>query len=203
MALAKLARSLQLCALAGVEEVRLVDGHFVVGRWKNTLARVYGDKAHRLVPNFLNWPNDPKSILTFTNRYGPLDGRPKPLRGFRFSLEHWIARQRDFRQFWNVVSHLGTGEKWATDQDAVALEWENGQLTYIAASLRSFLELELITCSPDRLRTCANPECPSPLFVASHLKQRYCSEKCSGWGQRQAKKQWWAEHGTRWRKSRR
>jgi hypothetical protein len=56
--------------------------------------------------------------------------------------------------------------------------------------------------SANRALVCENPECPAPLFFRSHTKkrQRYCSPKCSGFGQREAKRRWWAAKGEDWRK---
>jgi len=57
--------------------------------------------------------------------------------------------------------------------------------------------------SADRALVCGNPECPAPLFFRSRTKrrQRYCSPKCSGFGQREAKRKWWADHGQQWREN--
>jgi hypothetical protein len=55
--------------------------------------------------------------------------------------------------------------------------------------------------SADRALVCGNPDCPAPLFFRSRTnrRQRYCSPKCSGFGQREAKRKWWADHGHEWR----
>lgn len=55
--------------------------------------------------------------------------------------------------------------------------------------------------SADRALICGNPECPAPLFFRSRTKrrQRYCSPECSEFGQRFAKRKWWAGHGQQWR----
>jgi hypothetical protein len=51
---------------------------------------------------------------------------------------------------------------------------------------------------------CGNPECPAPLFFRNRTKRRqeYCSPECSGFGQRVAKRKWWAAKGERWRNQR-
>jgi hypothetical protein len=58
--------------------------------------------------------------------------------------------------------------------------------------------------SEDRALVCGNPECPAPLFFRSRTKRRqeYCSPKCSGFGQRVAKRKWWATKGESWRNQR-
>jgi hypothetical protein len=56
--------------------------------------------------------------------------------------------------------------------------------------------------SADRALVCRNPECPAPLFFRNRRKRRqtYCSPKCSGFGQRQAKLKWWNEKGDKLRR---
>ena len=53
-----------------------------------------------------------------------------------------------------------------------------------------------------RTHQCQNPECPAPYFFAKRKTQTYCSEDCAEYGQRQAKKRWWAAHGEAWRLTR-
>ena len=61
--------------------------------------------------------------------------------------------------------------------------------------------LYLLT-NADRALVCKNPECPAALFFRSRSKRRqaYCSPKCSGYGQKKAKLDWWREHGEARRK---
>jgi hypothetical protein len=46
----------------------------------------------------------------------------------------------------------------------------------------------------DLARHCPNPECPAPYFFATKRSQKYCSTSCSGWAQREQKRNWWSEH---------
>ena len=46
----------------------------------------------------------------------------------------------------------------------------------------------------DRARHCPNPECPAPYFITTKNRQRYCSEKCAGVGERESKRKWWHEN---------
>ncbi len=50
---------------------------------------------------------------------------------------------------------------------------------------------------------CGNPDCAAPYFFAKRKRQKYCSDSCAAYGQRQAKSRWWAEHGEEWREKRR
>ena len=56
--------------------------------------------------------------------------------------------------------------------------------------------------SAHRALVCPNPECPTPYFLRKKRRQRYCSESCSGVGQREAKRKWWTAKGEDWRKKR-
>lgn len=48
--------------------------------------------------------------------------------------------------------------------------------------------------SADLMRVCMNPECPARYFIAYRRTQKFCSEKCAGPGQREAKRRWWNEN---------
>src|SRR5215472_9472728 len=52
------------------------------------------------------------------------------------------------------------------------------------------------------LRTCANPTCQTPLFIAGKAGQVYCSDLCAAHAQREYKARWWREKGPEWRKAR-
>ena len=60
-----------------------------------------------------------------------------------------------------------------------------------------------LTREADRVRVCQNPECAVERhFFAKRRSQRYCSETCARPAQREAKRRWWADHGTTWREER-
>lgn len=60
-----------------------------------------------------------------------------------------------------------------------------------------------LTVLAGRTKICANPECPERFYIAQRKSQRYCGEKCAGHFQREAKLNWWREHGNEWRENRR
>jgi hypothetical protein len=62
---------------------------------------------------------------------------------------------------------------------------------------------EIAECEARRFRKCKRGDCPHPYFIAGHLKQKFCCEKCAEWGQRQWKTAWWREHGESWRREKR
>jgi hypothetical protein len=54
----------------------------------------------------------------------------------------------------------------------------------------------------DRMRRCANFECPAPYFIARRLTQKYCADACAQPAQKESKRRWWREHGSDWRSRR-
>ena len=56
----------------------------------------------------------------------------------------------------------------------------------------------------ERARTlvCQNPDCQAKYFFGTRRTQKYCSRACAEYGQRAAKRRWWAKDGTDWRKAR-
>ena len=42
----------------------------------------------------------------------------------------------------------------------------------------------------DRARRCENPQCRRPYHFTEHRNSRYCSEKCSDWAKREARRRW-------------
>jgi hypothetical protein len=195
---AKSLRSFRFCTLAGVTDVRLV-GEEIHGRWLETLHEYYGPHSRRLIEDFLNWPDDPEGILRFIRKYGPVDQTPPaPGEEFLSNLAVWRAAQEHLRELWQ---HLSKFPDW--EPEGGSLAFRKGFLTYTAASLYMFLYMDTVTCSAKHVRRCKREDCPHPYFIAKHLKERFCSDVCAAWGQREWKKQWWKEHGQAWRAARR
>lgn len=53
-----------------------------------------------------------------------------------------------------------------------------------------------------KVRCCANPECPARYFLTTKKGQRYCSSLCSAPAQKEAKRRWWNERGSKQRSER-
>jgi hypothetical protein len=193
---AKSLHDFRFCTLGGVEDVRL-EGPEVIGRFKDELVEFKGLPKRRLIEDFLNWPSDSESILRFTRRYGPLQQEPVRGAAFRFPPISWEVDQRFFRKHWRSAAKY---PDWQPDGGTLA--FRNGRLTYTAKNLYMYLYMDLFTSEAKRLRLCRRPDCPHPYFIAGHLKQRFCSDQCAEWGQREWKKQWWKEHGETWRAKR-
>jgi hypothetical protein len=54
-----------------------------------------------------------------------------------------------------------------------------------------------------RARRCANIDCPAPFFFANRKNQKFCRDECAAPAKSAAKKRWWEERGSEWRKQRR
>lgn len=170
----------------------------VTGRFRTRFNENCGPPNRRLIAEFVNWPSDAKGILNFTRKYGPLRNQPKEGAAFEFSLFEWHQDQRHFQWAWGKENALPSEEKHF---NAGALGLRGHWLTYVAPDLYTFLRMDLLTCDRNRLRFCKRPDCQTPYFVAGHLKQRFCSDTCAAWGQREWKKHWWRTKGQAWRES--
>jgi len=211
-------RGFQFCALAGVEGVSL-DGEDLVGRWKTEPTEYYGPKPGQLVESFVNWASDTNGVLRFTKRYGPLEARPQAGQEFRYPMIAWVVAQRHFRWLWETARgvrisvsipelgnelKLGPWRRWELPGEQIARLWgQDGYLVCQTTTLYMFLYLDICTFPRERLRKCARPDCHSPYFIASHLGQAYCSDRCAAWAQSKWKREWWTKHGKRWRMTRR
>src|ERR1700687_4361497 len=179
---AKSRRDFRFCTLAGVEDAELVGTNKIAGRFKSNLEEFYGPPKRRLIEDFLNWPSDPQSVLRFTRKYGPL--RDQPIAGAEFEVFWfpWKLEQRRLRSLWEQrrIFELPDAER-----NGGSLALGKGWLTYRAVNLFVYLYMDLVTWKTKRLRMCKRADCPTPFFIASHLKQRFCSDKCAEWGQRE------------------
>lgn len=192
-------RNFRFCALAGVEDVRVAASNKIVGRFQQNLKPIYGPAKRRIIEDFLNCSPDLAGILRFTRKYGPLRDEPVPGAEFELHWFPWVADQRRLRSLWERRRVIQPSD-WESSGGSLACG--DGWLTYTTSSLYSFLQVDLITCEAKRLRVCKKPGCKNPCFITGDLKQRFCNEICAAWGQREWKKQWWAEHGAAWREQR-
>ncbi len=206
-------RRVWFCTLAGLELAKLEDG-MIHGKWNCEVHKYYGPKNRYLVEEFVNWRRGPEDVLVFTKRYGPLwpltpGVEPTsfwaPAGGeFSFSVRDWCQLQDRLRSSWDLVLERGVKSPIAPwlyqkgNHDELA--YEHGRFEFRTPILEVFLRLELLSCSPQRLKKCGKPGCETPYFVARHLGQIFCNDNCAKWAQAQHKKKWWEEHGSEWRK---
>jgi hypothetical protein len=201
MTLAKSIRTIRFRALAGTAEVRR-EGLEILGRWKSAaeMQPVHQKKAGDLAEQFANWRNDEAGILRFTRQYGPLMIEAEHNGEFRFKLEEWRSCQTRFRRIWERRQRFGVGEFDGAALDGEGLGYKDGKLYYKAANLWRLVSLDLLCVPWKRLRKCKCPGCQNPYFIARHLAQKYCSDLCSWWAQRQWKLNWWNRVGKKTRR---
>jgi len=171
-----------------------------VGKWKSPPQVFYGPRGRLLLEDFLNWPSDDRSILKFIRKYGPLMEKPAREDNFGFDLYLWPNWKKTARIQWEDLMEDPHHFEFQSCVDDALLSYVNGRFEFRADCLDTFLILELASCERRRLRKCAAPDCDTPYFVARHLRQKYCSDKCALWAQKIWKKNWWEEHGKEWRR---
>jgi hypothetical protein len=183
--------------LNGIKKPQLV-GQTVKGRFMNRLVERLGHPRGRLVEEFVNCPTDPESILRFTAENGPLENAVVPDSEFSFSIRNFKAAQENFAEMWRNPDQIS--ECRIVDG---TMRFHQGLITYTAATLRSFLQFDLLTCPPERIKVCKWEGCGHPYFIAGDLKRRFCSVECSEEGRREVKRSWWEKNGHRAEKNRR
>src|ERR1035438_5035735 len=98
-------RELQFRTSLGAEGVRL-SGETVIGRFRPKLTELAVTRDGSLIQTFVNWPDDAKSIVRFTRKYGPLEIPPVPGAPFEFNVDAFRAVQKHFREMWgNLRKH--------------------------------------------------------------------------------------------------
>jgi hypothetical protein len=188
----------------GVKDAR-IEGAEIAGLWANT-TELIGRPGRTLVEDFLNWAQDPKSILRFTATYAPLlwstpqVGLPCEDKEFRFSIEDWHRFQAQLQDIWRAIcdSEIKSAAYRGCFSGTDGIEVQSGKLVFRASNLLWFMVMEILTTPLERLRFCKRPGCSSPYFVAHHLKQAYCSPSCAEWAQKLVKKRWWDQSGESW-----
>jgi hypothetical protein len=177
----------------GVEGVR-VHRTEIVGDWKFKKDH-YPDKSLTLAQRFANSTCDAKSVLRFTERWGPLSGNPYDGKdGFRFTVESWAGTQQALQQLWRVVQHNGAIP--FQPAEPIVVEFAPKGTTLRCPDLYHFMCFELMSNSK-RLRICKREDCGTPYFLAQHGKEQYCSPDCANWAQSVWKKRWHEEQRQR------
>jgi hypothetical protein len=161
----------------------------------------------RLFQEFANCESTPERVFQFTQRHGPLHSpalRPPaeamlPQR-FEFSIQDWLEQQALFRKHWelrmseeNPVFQLGIIpllDATITPKRVIRLE---------CTGLLDLLRAEMYFTQRERLRNCERSDCKTPYFVASDLREKFCSPVCAGRSKNESNRRWWAEHGEEWR----
>lgn len=195
-------RSIAVETRTHVEKASLCGGVTIAGQWYRFPELYHPDNPVELLQDFANWPTDPESILRFTLKFGPLTPAFAGGKMFSFKLEDWRRLQADFKTRWEAEMLLpGKPVSFAPGFLFDAEHGEGfrslfGDLYFRTNNFYRLLTLELHLQNADRLRKCQRPDCPHPYFLAKRLRQRYCSEPCVRWAQRQWNLDWWNKHGS-------
>jgi hypothetical protein len=107
-----------------------------------------------------------------------------------------LAMQREFHGGGaTIVEDL----KKLTEHDAAAIELRRLRIALppIEACDVALEHFERIL---DRVSHCQNPTCHTPYFLAAKFGQKYCSGPCARPAQAAAKRKWWSESGSQWRR---
>ncbi len=106
----------------------------------------------------------------------------------------------DLRELWSPQTSRA---RW----QSILEKWRkvHGGFAELAERLRQLdLRQQLIhavLAEQHRFAICANyPKCQRPYFLRRKRTQRYCSDICARSQEREDKKRWWANEGSRWRK---
>lgn len=172
-------------------------------------------KLPKLVEEFLNWPDDPGGILKFTKKYGPVPVNPRridrdqyrdriqtwklwPGEPWEFRLGDWRELQRELRKTWTERSKRKEASPvvgmW--HEDKLQFHRADDRIELQVCNLIRFLNISLHALPAERMRKCKRPKeegCPNTYFIATHLRQEYCSIECAAWAQRAVKREWWKQ----------
>jgi len=84
----------------------------------------------------------------------------------------------------------------------VQFDWKRGEIIY-APQNEFERALYSLFRNSSLAKVCENPDCSAPLFIASRKSERYCSEDCARVFQREWKRNWWKEKGSKLRREQR
>jgi hypothetical protein len=159
-----------------------------------------------------------EGVRSFLYRYGPLYG-PGEDGSFAVLLARFVSVQQQFRYTWDralgllardkayrrIERDLGLRpEAWRQVGVSGVIEYRPTGLVHTTESLYAALVYKLFALArAKKLRRCGRPRCTGrTYFIASHPKDRYCSDECKKWAQAKAKRSWWEKTGDGWRKNR-
>ena len=162
----------------------------------------------RAFVNIMQGDNDAQK--TFERVHGPIFPGATPTEYFSLAAqfrEAWTAKepseQEQVSRLLEAVIRQLRPQAGLPD-GGINIRVNFGKLEFpIAIWPRDLLDaLVLILLKSEHLGICANPQCAEKYFVAADRKQKYCSYDCADVRRRQAKMEWWDEHGDKWRKDR-
>ena len=173
-----------------------------IERFLTELANLRGDSQDRFLAKYGDWFGDLPTAERWLHPAGqPFVGSTHAelekvrLRDMQAQLQCvWRRKTLQAKQFQVMLlsEHMRRSGKWGFLLSPAVL-----QPGPFAQALLHLLN------SADRAIVCGNPGCRTqPFFFRKKNRQTYCSETCAEFGQREAKKKWWAAKGEAWRKHR-
>jgi hypothetical protein len=141
-------------------------------------------RRHEQVLKALEWKGDTEHPLN-----------PYEIYTLRLHLRKaWDAPDRRTRE-WHIFQLRRKFSEWSLslslDGDlSKPMVWfeQVPPLTPLEATMYHFQNVA------DLAKHCGNSDCPAPYFIAIKRWQKYCSEKCSGPGERESKRNWWRKN---------
>jgi len=207
----KTLQRLRFYTLAGVSGAQL-QGDTVTIVQKNPLPEFRGAQNGTFCSEFANWANDAEGVLRFTRRYGALNAPLVSGAEYSFLIGEWQREQLRIRSAWDMTQYIfkefRLHRHGDPQQEVVRVEEgeefvrRSGTLEYKTRSLYRLIWMQLVSFPQERLLICCRPDCSTRYFIATHLRQKYCSDLCAHWAQRGWKREWWKKHGDDWRRRR-
>jgi len=160
------------------------------------------EKRKQMLLDLANLPSDSCAQFRKRNRWigFPPVVDDNQILLFRDQLQKlWRGKDRGmFLAIWEAYCRRNHLQTW------VVSAWADG--TYSVRPNDLLLPLALAIAAGDwmvKMAVCANPACLQPYFLKDRKTQSFCDRPaCSSYGQREHKKRWWHEHGTKWRERR-
>lgn len=168
------------------------------------------DQAGEFLRELANLREDGKNIRWFRQKYGP---------SFDNCEDSELLRLRDeLRCLWTngkemPPSLVAVWDKERADATGTRLDeficnyWlrkSQGGLVILFGEIQPDVQRPLALLAycahlcHNRMRVCANPDCPAPYFVAGRRDQRFCSPICAAPAKREAKLRSWRKHKGEW-----
>ena len=143
---------------------------------------------------FLNSRLSTEEVRILIEKYGLLTSARTTEGGpFEEALSLWRMKQKWLRDFWATLRGHGGWSQMRGDHVAMTIGPEEVILRFMALS--DALEAALNALPAKRMGICKSPDCASPYFIKQRPTENYCgTAACITYGQRLAKRSWWAKN---------
>ena len=206
-----LSRKFAIAVECGVSDVCL-KGKVITGKWRKS-PKVWtpASSPRSIAEELLNSTEAvsvadlPRVAAEFTKKYGPIMMPFQSGGCFQFSVSEWLSKRAELEATWRLVSAArrnapagGSPVKVCMDRGEY-FEFSAGRLRFRTTHLDTYVSLEIAAVPKSRLRVCENrlspsQGCKSPYFIATDLRNKYCSGTCSAAAVREAKRRWWNDN---------